>query len=92
MITKTTLLGLLLLSLAFASTYKEEENVVVLTDDNFESFITENQYVLVEFYAPWCNNFISNSLYFLSIKYFTVLQTIQRNKPNIFIHKMILNT
>ncbi|KAJ4846675.1 hypothetical protein Tsubulata_019720 [Turnera subulata] len=28
--------------------------VVVLTDDNFTDFVSGNQYVLVDFYAPWC--------------------------------------
>lgn len=32
---------------------KEENGVLVLTDDNFETFMEDKDTVLVEFYAPW---------------------------------------
>ncbi|KAL4240459.1 Protein disulfide-isomerase [Mactra antiquata] len=40
----------------FAGEYAEEESVLVLTDSNIEDALTEFQYVLVEFYAPWCGH------------------------------------
>lgn len=45
-----------LLALARSEEVTEEDDVMVLTDGNFDGVIEGNQFVLVEFYAPWCGH------------------------------------
>ena len=35
---------------------EEQDNVVVLTDKNFDSFLKQHPVVFVKFYAPWCGH------------------------------------
>nr|AXY94695.1 disulfide-isomerase [Habrobracon hebetor] len=43
------------LSVVFAE-IKTEDEVLVITKDNFEEALKEHEYILFEFYAPWCGH------------------------------------
>ena len=52
---KTILFIILCLTAVFAQ-FTYDEGVVVLDQDNFENALEQFEYILIEFYAPWCGH------------------------------------
>nr|AMM62661.1 conotoxin-specific protein disulfide isomerase variant 4 [Conus bullatus] len=51
-----TVFSLTLLAFVACEEVEQDEKVYVLKATNFDNFIKENEFVLVEFYAPWCGH------------------------------------
>jgi len=54
--TTFTLFTIALLALGVYAEVTQDEGVYVLGGDNFQSWLEEQEYALVEFYAPWCGH------------------------------------
>jgi thiol-disulfide isomerase/thioredoxin len=51
-----TALALVLLAVCAAAAFTEEDDIIVLTNENFQETIDSFDYIMVEFYAPWCGH------------------------------------
>ena len=75
---KSIIIVALLAAFAFA-----EEEVVVLTDGNYEEMIRNNSVVMLEFYAPWCGHCKE-----LAPEYEKMAKDVKEKKKNFIIAKL----
>lgn len=53
---KTFAIAILLLACVCSVEVTEEDGVVVLNQDTFDEFLATQEFLMVEFYAPWCGH------------------------------------
>jgi protein disulfide-isomerase A1 len=80
---KAILIAVLCIAAVFAGEYATEEGVLVLTDSTFAQAIEEYDFVLAEFYAPWCGHCKS-----LAPEYVKAAAQLAESNPNVKLAKI----
>jgi len=80
---KVAILVLLCIASVFATEYATEEGVLVLTDNTWGSAVEEFDFILGEFYAPWCGHCKK-----LAPEYAAAAQQLAESNPNVKLAKV----
>lgn len=81
-----SLLSFALVAFVFGSAKAEaelDEGVIVLTDANFDEELAKHNFLLVEFYAPWCGHCKQ-----LTPEYIKAAERLKNNNPPYYIAKV----
>jgi len=76
-------LVLLLVATAFAGEFEYDEGVLVLKDTDFDQALQEFDFLLIEFYAPWCGHCKK-----LAPEYVQAASELAQSNPNVKLAKV----